>query len=246
MNKFTVTVMITLVLSLSIVPAIMPAQAEELNKKQIENLLERTYEIRVLLEDEKERLEERGLDTSNRLDRLEGKYAEKVKLLNENGYITTEQLEDDPLKYDLESQREIAEIEVERAIERGITLDCECDNVLYVDTGYFGKQWYWFWNYYPSDTGYDALNFIGDSTTIEAHLEDDYDSFKPVIRVQLLVDGNATFSYDYTYVGNQVDGHSGSASATSTSTQVYTIGELSNVEAGDYTRTNFTVLSLSP
>ena len=229
--KYTVALMATLVLGLGVM-TINDAHAEELSQQRLDKIMERAYELSVLIED----AQDRGAE--NRAERLQEKFDKKVAILNEHGYITTEQLEEDPAKYD----NTIGEL----SPSQGVTTQCHCDEdqILFVDTGYYKNTWWIFWDWVYSE-GNAELTFPGDSNQVDVVVEDS-GKIKPGMRVQLQMPGQGTFSYVYSYEGDLVESGVTSTTKSSHPPQIIVLEERSNASVGDLIEVYYTAITITP
>ena len=85
-TKTTKTILFASLVAAILIPisGMQIAHAEELSQKKIDRLLERTYELSVLLEDAREKLAD-GAKVEKRIERLENKFNANVEKLNANG-----------------------------------------------------------------------------------------------------------------------------------------------------------------
>lgn len=215
------------------------AYAEELTESQIQELLEDTYNLSLQIE----ALEERGMENSRMHLHLQNTFDDNVTILNEYGYITTEQVDEDPAKYD----KTIAERPdwLEESDEK-FTTECGCQT-LFVDSGFYENTWWIFWEWVYSGETPGELEFGLDSDTMQTTVGQDYSKIKPGTRTQLQVAGSATYTYSYTYSGSQSASESGFRTTTATNTpEMIVFDQINNAKNGDLISIDYTVYGLLP
>jgi len=219
------------------------AVAEEtLSEKQIQRLLERTYNLSVQIENV-ELLAENGKEASKRYKQLQKVFDDNVSILNGYGYITTEQLDDDPSKYDKTIQERSGSLDDEGIV---ISSNCACQ-ILFVDSGFYKNTWWIFWDWVYSEQTLGELNFVFDSDTMETTLGQDYNKIKLGTRTQLQTAGSATYTYNYSFSGSHSSSESGARNTTATSNpEIIVFAQLDNAKSGDKISIDYTALTLSP
>jgi len=241
LNKTTKTILFASLITAMILPfsGMNYAQAKEITEQQIQELLKETYNLSVILDT----LEKKGKDDSKKYPKTQEEFDDNITILNEYGYITTEQLDEDPVKYDKTIQERPDFLENESVS----TMSCDTCQILFVDSGFYKNTWWIFWDWVYSGENLGELQFGLDSDTMLTTLDQNYNKIKPGTRTQLQLPGSATYLYFYTYSGSQSASESGFRATTATANaEVVVFDQLDNVKDGDMISIDYTLYGLTP